>query len=224
VKPGPNMGKQETRPKGKAKRPSLAPPTSGSGGKSGKTTSAHQRGSSVHRPATRPSGRGAAPWAARHAAKHAAEARQRNAEPPRPGSARATLRTPDEAERIKARIGELHAAMMKIRALRKNLAVNFYEVGQILQQIQDNRLYDAKGYASFEAFAEREIDFGKALTLKLARIPILFQKEAIELGLEALVAALNAIDEATGGGSPQAAPGGNRPALPMKPPPRAGRG
>ena len=221
MKPGPNMGKQETRPKGKPKRPSLAPPASGPGGKAaGKTAG---RGSAAHRPAARPSGRGAAPWAARHAAKHAAEARARNAEPPRPGSARATLRTPDEAERIKARIGELHAALVKIRGMRKNLAANFYEIGQILQQIQDNTLYDAKGYASFEAFAEREIDFGKALTLKLARIPVLFQKQAIELGIDALVAALNAIDEATGVAPPPAAPGGNRPALPMKPP-RAGRG
>ncbi len=38
--------------------------------------------------------RGAAPWAARHAAKRAAEAAERMREPPRPGSARATLRTP----------------------------------------------------------------------------------------------------------------------------------
>ncbi|MDP9037127.1 MAG: hypothetical protein M3O50_20200, partial [Myxococcota bacterium] len=45
--------------------------------------------------------RGAAPWAARHAAKHAAEARARAAEPPLPGSARATIRTPENAEDIK---------------------------------------------------------------------------------------------------------------------------
>ena len=39
---------------------------------------------------------------ARHAAKHAEELRKRNAEPPPPGSARATLRVPPEAEAIKA--------------------------------------------------------------------------------------------------------------------------
>ena len=48
--------------------------------------------------------RGAAPWAARHAAKHAAEARARAAEPAPPGSARATIRVPDGAEAIKAKI------------------------------------------------------------------------------------------------------------------------
>src|SRR6185436_20007094 len=58
--------------------------------------------------------RGAAPWAARHAAKHAAEARARAAEPPPPGSARATLRVPTGAEELKVKIGELHNALLQI--------------------------------------------------------------------------------------------------------------
>jgi hypothetical protein len=92
-----------------------------------------------------------------------------------------------------------------------------------LQQIHDEKLYDAKGYASFEAFAEREVDLGKSLTLRLARIPVLFQEPAIELGLEPLLAALNAMDEALSTGSaPQPTAGANRPALPLKPPPRSG--
>jgi hypothetical protein len=65
--------------------------------------------------------RGAAPWAARHAAKHAAEARARAAEPPLPGSARATIRTPVDAEDIKQKVRDLHAALAKIKTLRKNL-------------------------------------------------------------------------------------------------------
>src|SRR5262249_20213320 len=64
---------------------------------------------------------GAAPWAARHAAKHAAEARARAAEPAPPGSARATIRTPDDAEKIKARVAELFNQTQKIRTLRKRL-------------------------------------------------------------------------------------------------------
>src|SRR5258708_34381081 len=63
--------------------------------------------------------RGAAPWAARHAAKHAAEARARAAEPPLPGSARATIRTPENAEDIKQKVRDLHAALAQITALRK---------------------------------------------------------------------------------------------------------
>src|SRR6188768_1207699 len=42
--------------------------------------------------------RGAAPWAARHAARHAEEAAARNQSPPKPGSARGTLRSPDDAD------------------------------------------------------------------------------------------------------------------------------
>src|SRR5580698_1998920 len=72
--------------------------------------------------------RGAAPWAARHAAKHAAEARARAAEPPLPGSARATIRTPVDAEDIKVRIQQLHAALAQIKAYRKNLHKTFFDI------------------------------------------------------------------------------------------------
>src|SRR5262245_56819593 len=81
--------------------------------------------------------RGAAPWAARHAAKHAAEARARDLSPAPPGSARATLRTPEKAEQIKARVAELHNWMVKIRALRKNLGDKFFELGTILGSIKE---------------------------------------------------------------------------------------
>ena len=73
--------------------------------------------------------RGAAPWAARHAAKHAAEARARAAEPPPPGSARATIRVPTGAEELKAKIGELHNALVQIRSYRKNLNKGFFDIG-----------------------------------------------------------------------------------------------
>src|SRR5580693_9967299 len=63
--------------------------------------------------------RGAAPWAARHAAKHAAEARARAAEPPLPGSARATIRTPLNAEDIKQKVRDLHALLAQIKGFRK---------------------------------------------------------------------------------------------------------
>jgi hypothetical protein len=165
--------------------------------------------------------RGAAPWAARHAAKHAEEARARNAEPPRPGSARATLRTPSEAEQIKVRIGELHAALGKVRALRKNLNNGFYALGEELRSISDKKLYEAKGYSSFEAFVEREIDLGKTTSLKLTRIPGIFQKDAaLELGMDALFRAVDALDDPNSPPSPaRSSPGASpRPLLPLKPP------
>src|SRR5689334_4323160 len=122
--------------------------------------------------------RGAAPWAARHAERRAAEAAARLRDPPRPGSARATLRTPAEAERIKARIGELHAALGRVRALRKNLADGFFELGRVLKHIADDRLFDEKGYATFEAFVDREVDLSKGVALRLARVPDVFQERA----------------------------------------------
>lgn len=173
--------------------------------------------------------RGAAPWAARHAAKHAAEARARAAEPPLPGSARATIRTPMGAEDIKQKIAELHHALTQIKALRKNLGKSFYDIGLILRDVQARQLYLAKGFGSFEAFLEREIDLGKTTSLRLVRITQVFLKEAsLELGMERLINALitlEAIPEAPGSSMKLESakippPPISSPALPLKPPGR----
>lgn len=157
--------------------------------------------------------RGAAPWALRHAERQAAEVARRNQEPPKPGSARATLRTPQEADRIKASIGELHGLLQKLRGLQKNLNEGFFELGEILRDIESRKLHEAKGYTNIETFAERELALGKGLAAKLLRIPALFQREAAKaLKLDALSRAIDAIDDA-----PQAA--ASRVAkLPLKPP------
>jgi hypothetical protein len=172
--------------------------------------------------------RGAAPWAARHAAKHAAEARARAAEPAPPGSARATLRVPQGAEEIKAKIGELHNQTQKIRALRKRMERDFFELGLILGEIQEGGLYVAKGFGSFEAFLEREIDLGKQVALGLIKIARVFQREAaLDYGLDRLLAAIAVLDGAEA--APKAA--ASTPAtnmnplpLPMKPPMRVAGG
>jgi len=166
--------------------------------------------------------RGAAPWAARHAAKHAAEARARAAEPPLPGSARATIRTPVDAEDIKERVRDLHAALSQIKVLRKNLPKNFFEIGGVLRDIENRRLYEAKRFPSFEAFVEREIDLGKTTALRLVRIASLFQKEgAVEIGMDRLFTALGALDSA---GDPDLGrvppPPVSTTALPLRPPGR----
>jgi hypothetical protein len=166
--------------------------------------------------------RGAAPWAARHAAKHAAEARARAAEPAPPGSARATIRVPDDAEKIKAKIAELHNQTQKIRTLRKRLEKGFFEIGQVLWEIQTQELYLAKGYGSFEAFLEREIDLGKQTSLKLIKIAHTFQQDAaLDYGMDRLFAALSALEgeSAVPKQSIPSAPG-SRPLLPLKPPMR----
>ncbi|WP_394822382.1 hypothetical protein [Pendulispora albinea] len=142
--------------------------------------------------------RGAAPWAARHAAKHAAEARARAAEPPLPGSARATIRTPTGAEDIKAKIGDLHNALQHIKQLRKNFNKSFYDIGEILKDVQSRKLYEAKGYGTFEAFLEREIDLGKITSLRLVRVVAIFLKDAaLEYGVDRVLNALVALEAPT---------------------------
>ncbi len=158
--------------------------------------------------------RGAAPWALRHAERQAAEAARRNREPPKPGSARATLRTPQDNDRIKASIGELHGMLQKLRTLQKNLNEGFFELGEILAAIAARKLHEAKGYSNIETFAERELGLGKGLAQKLVRIPTLFQPAAAKaLKLEALGRAIDAIDQA-----PQTQAASRVAKLPLKPP------
>jgi hypothetical protein len=167
--------------------------------------------------------RGAAPWAARHAAKHAAEARARAAEPAPPGSARATIRVPSGAEEIKAKIAELHNQTQKIRTLRKRLEKGFFEIGQVLGEIQQQELYLSKGYGSFEAFLEREIDLGKQTSLKLIKISHIFQHDAaLDYGMDRLFSALSALEGESSIPKPTipSAPGSKPPLLPLKPPMR----
>ena len=126
------------------------------------------------------------------------EAAARLRDPPRPGSARAKMRKPDHAERIKERIGELHSVLGRVRVLKKNLADGFYELGNVLKHIADERLFDAKGYATFDAFVDREVDLGsKSVALKLSRVPDVFHEAAArQHGLDAVLAALDALDSA----------------------------
>jgi hypothetical protein len=169
--------------------------------------------------------RGAAPWAARHAAKHAAEARARAAEPPPPGSARATIRVPNGAEELKAKIAELHNALLQIRSYRKNLNKGFHDIGGVLKDIQQRKLYEAKGYGSFEAFLERENDLGKTTALKLIRAHAVFVKAAaLEYGMERVLQALQVLEASpepvtkSGPAPASTQPSSPRVALPLKPP------
>lgn len=214
------MGKKNHKPKARQeRRPSVPPSSTRSARPSTRPPKPVDTLLVPPPPATpgrRPGGRGAAPWAARHAERHAREAADRLRDPPRPGSARATLRTPDQAERLKARIGELHTALGRVRVLRKNLNENFWELGGILRHISEQRLFDAKGYATFEAFVEREIDVSRGVALRLARVPEVFQEVgARRFGLDAVLAALDALDSATP--TPKR-PQPLRAVLPMKPP------
>ena len=171
--------------------------------------------------------RGAAPWAARHAAKHAAEARARAALPPPPGSARLTIRVPEAAEDIKAKVLHVHSTLAKIKAFRKNLSKGFFDIGLILKEIREKKSFEAKGFGTFETFLEREMsDIGKTTCLRLVKLVALFQREAaLEIGMDRLFLGMTAIetdmlppaDRASGKLPP---PPASTSALPLRPPGR----
>src|SRR5690349_16260616 len=98
-----------------SKKPAKGKADNRASGKNGAKSAQAKAGSAPEPPKRKLGLRGAAPWAARHAAKHAAEARARAAEPPLPGSARATIRTPAQAEDIKQKIAELHNSLQQIK-------------------------------------------------------------------------------------------------------------
>lgn len=184
------------------------------------------KGAPAEKDAKRLGLRGAAPWAARHAAKHAEEARKRAEEPPKPGSARATIRTPKGAEDMKAVISELNALTAQIKGMRKNLNKNYYEIGNLLTTVSNKRLFEVKGIATIDSYLEREVDLGKTTGLRLLKIVQYFKKEgAVELGLDRIMQAIMAIEGSdpnllkTGEGKVPPPPVSS-PMLPMRPPGR----
>lgn len=115
--------------------------------------------------------------------------------PGKPAAPRLTVRTPIGADELKQKIGALATATGQIRNLKRSLQKSFYEIGLILKDIDDRKLYEVKGYGSFEAFLEREIELGKHLGLKLARAVQLFQRDAaVQGGLERVSAAIAVFD------------------------------
>ncbi len=139
---------------------------------------------------TRMSPRGVAPWTSRHAARRASAAKEvAAAGAPPPGSARATLRAPAESDALKVRILRLHHLTTSITSACKKLEATFYEVAKMLQEIEVSRLFEAKGYRSLEAFAERELPIGRHRAPLLAKAAELVSAEqAAQLGLEATLA------------------------------------
>ena len=100
----------------------------------------------------------------------------------------------------------------------------FFEIGQVLAEIQEQELFQAKGYGSFEAFLERETDLGKQTSLKLVKLSKVFQREAaLDYGMDRCFAGLAALEgEAAPKAAAPSSPGSSGPALPLplKPPMR----
>lgn len=115
-----------------------------------------------------------------------------------PSLSRTPARSPVGAEELKLKIGALYSATSQIKALKRSMSKSFFEIGRILSDIQEKKLYEVKGYGSFEAFIEREIDLGKLLSLRLVRITQVFVREAaLAAGYDRCVAGVAAFDGET---------------------------
>ena len=129
-----------------------------------------------------------------------------------------TVRAPVGADELKAKIGALATATAQIRGLKRTLSRSFMDVGGILVDIRDKRLYEAKGYGSFEAFLEREIELGKTTSLRLVRAVELFQRPAaVAAGMDKVLAAVATFDgeAADNQAAPPTSSGGLRSPIPF---------
>jgi hypothetical protein len=159
-----------------------------------------------------PAGKGPAPKASAAAAKPAAKPSQKAADPkasskplmkgrafmraPSPNAkAHAHLaRPPKDEQQLRARLLAFSQKVSAIRTLRKSLGKNFYEISQLLRQIEVEKLFAVKGYGSFDAFVEREVELGRKVGMRLARVAETFVREAAEsAGLERVLAAIDAL-------------------------------
>lgn len=113
----------------------------------------------------------------------------------RPSASEDAPRGGDRKSELKAQFAKLSAATAQIGGFKRALGKTFFDIGVLLNQIRDERLYEVKGYGSFESFVEREVDINKALCLKIARVAETIHREsALAAGLERAVAAAAALD------------------------------
>jgi hypothetical protein len=116
---------------------------------------------------------------------------------------------------LKTQFAKLSSASSQIATLKRSLNKTFFDIGVLLNQIRNERLYEVKGYGSFESFVEREIDINKAVCLRIGRIAEALQREhALAAGFERSTAAVAALDgeaEQSSGFRPAGSPAGGIP-------------
>ena len=113
---------------------------------------------------------------------------------------------------LKTQFAKLSSATSQIAGMKRSLNKTFFDIGVLLNQVRNERLYEVKGYGSFESFVEREIDLPKAVSLKIGRIAEALQRDqALAAGLDRAAAAVAALDgesEPSSGFRPAGSPGG----------------
>jgi hypothetical protein len=116
------------------------------------------------------------------------------------GSLHTEAREPAQADRIKQQLTALVNAQQKLGELKRSTNRNFYEIGELLHRIRDQRLYEVKGYSSFEAYVERETSLGQQFCAQAVRIFETFLPAAAHtLGFSRLAAALAALEDEPSG-------------------------
>lgn len=117
---------------------------------------------------------------------------------------RLTVRTPAGADELKQKLSALATLIGQVRGLKRTISRSFLEAGALLITIRDERLFEVKGYGSFEAFLEREVELGKQVSIRCVRAVEIFQPDAaLAAGFERVGAAIAILD---GDVDPSAAP------------------
>lgn len=131
------------------------------------------------------------------------------------GSLHTEAREPAEADKIKQQLTALVNVQQKLGELKRSATRNFYEIGALLQRIRGERLYEVKGYSSFEAYVERETNLGQQFCAQVVRIHETFRPEAAHsLGFSRLVAALSVLEDEPSAVTAVDSLRGARPAIP----------
>jgi hypothetical protein len=111
------------------------------------------------------------------------------------GSLHTEARVPAEAETIKQRLTAIVNVQQKLSELKRSSQKHFYQIGELLHRVREQRLYEVKGYGSFEAFIEREVNLGQQFCLQSVRIYETFLPDAVvTYGFARLVTALDALE------------------------------
>ncbi|HEX6239347.1 MAG TPA: hypothetical protein VFZ61_00580 [Polyangiales bacterium] len=131
------------------------------------------------------------------------------------GSLHTEAREPAGADKLKQQLTALMGVQQKLGELKRSANRNFFEIGALLHRVRSERLYEVKGYSSFEAFVERETNLGQQFCAQVVRIHQTFLPEAAHtLGFSRLCAALAVLEDEPSGMTAVDSLRGARPAIP----------
>jgi hypothetical protein len=131
------------------------------------------------------------------------------------GSLHTEAREPAGADKLKQQLTALMSVQQKLGEMKRSANRNFFEIGALLHRVRSERLYEVKGYSSFEAFVERETNLGQQFCAQVVRIHQTFLPEAAHtLGFSRLCAALAVLEDEPSGMTAVDSLRGARPAIP----------